>query len=92
MALVSKLIQVLMTFISFLIVLLLLLQCSFRLAQNKSEDPFSLAIQIYQASGLSAQLSETEKELFVKYSAAKNGQEKVKLVMDVISHHSFCML
>ncbi|KAH0839461.1 hypothetical protein J3R83DRAFT_259 [Lanmaoa asiatica] len=69
--------------------LLLLLQYSFTLVQNNSEDPFSLTIQKYEASGISAQISKILDELFVKYSIARD-KEREKLVMDVILHHCLC--
>ena len=67
--------------------LILLLQCSFILVQKKSEDPFSLAVQKYKASGISTQIFKTQDRLFVRYSAANNKEEKVKVIMDVILHH-----
>ena len=70
---------------SFLILdLILLLQCSFTLVQNKSKDPFPLAVQKLKASGISAR---KQNKLFVKYSAAHSREEKVKIVMDVILEH-----
>lgn len=55
--------------------------------QNKSEDPFSLAVQKYKASGISAQMFEEQNGLFVKFSAANNREERITVVMDVILHH-----
>ncbi|KAH0826950.1 hypothetical protein J3R83DRAFT_4604, partial [Lanmaoa asiatica] len=69
--------------------LLLLLQYSFTFVQNNSQDPFSLAIQKYETSGISAQISKILDELFVKYPTASH-EERQKLVMDVILHHCLC--
>ncbi|KAH0834898.1 hypothetical protein J3R83DRAFT_10544 [Lanmaoa asiatica] len=70
--------------------ILLLLQYSFTLVQSKSEDPFTLATQMYEASGISAQISKTLDKLFVKYPTIRDKFEKEKLVMDVILHHCLC--
>ncbi|KAG8221707.1 hypothetical protein J3R82DRAFT_1994 [Butyriboletus roseoflavus] len=72
--------------------MILFLQCSFILAQNKSDDPFELAVQRYKASGISTPVSKKQHELFVKYSAASSDKEKEKPVMDIILQHSFCRL
>ncbi|KAH0829100.1 hypothetical protein J3R83DRAFT_2566, partial [Lanmaoa asiatica] len=70
--------------------LLLLLQYSFTLVQNNSEDPFPLAVQKYESSGIPAQLSKKLDELFVKFSATNNRDERVQVIMDVILHHPLC--
>lgn len=76
-------------FISFSIDLVLLLEYSFALVQNNTKDPFFQAVQIYDAFGTSTQVSKELKGLFVQYSAIKYKEERVKLIMDVISHHHY---
>ena len=85
----SSNLNILTTFIFFSIENLLLLQYSFVLVQNNSKDPFTLAVQKYKASGISAQVSKQPDALFVQYSA-KNRNEKMKIVMDVILQHHLC--
>ena len=70
--------------------LILLLEYSFTLVQNNSKHTFPLAVEKYQASGTSVQVSKALDELFVQYSATNNEEEKVRLVMDVILHHHIC--
>ena len=74
----------------FSIDLILLLEHSFTLVQNNSKDPFSLAVQKYQASGTPAQVTKELDGVFDQYSAATNDKERVKLIMDVILHNHIC--
>ena len=67
-----------------------LLEYSFTLVQNNSKDPFSLAVQKHQESGISVQVSKEFNGLFDQYSAATNDKERVKLIMDVILHNHIC--
>ena len=58
-----------------------------------SDDPFSLVVQKYKTSRISAQVFKKHHELFVKYAAANDDQEeKARHVMDAFMHHSFCRL
>ena len=74
----------------FSIDLILLLEYSFTLVQNNSNDPFSLAAQKYQVAGTSAQVTKELEGVFDQYSAATNDKERVKLIMDVILHNHIC--
>jgi hypothetical protein len=71
-------------------VLILLLQYSFTLAQNNSENPFLLATQKYQASGISTEMFKQLDELLVQYSTMNQEEERVKVIMDFILHFHIC--
>lgn len=74
----------------FSIDLILLLEYSFALTQNNIKDSFSLAEQKYKESGTSAKVSQELNSLFDLYSATSNREKRVKLLIDIISHHHIC--
>lgn len=77
-------------FDNFLTDLILLLEYSFVLAQRNSTDSFFMAKQKYKESGTSIKVSQELSGLFDQYSATDDEETRVKLLVDVISHHHIC--